>query len=134
MISHLLGTLLQLLQLDHIISYSGQQFIERINLGVATFDFFIYLYMKPYRAKLDVASIKLLHALDYAQAQVSCPRKEGMHLEGVRSFLGLAIHLDPLTLKSREPLKDKSTIFTEFALTGLSSVVSSSRPAILLPA
>jgi hypothetical protein len=56
--------------------------------------------MMPYRVKVDVASIKLLHA----QAQVSCPRKEGMHLEGVRSFLGLAIHLDPLTLKSREPL------------------------------
>ena len=83
--------------------------------------------MMPYRAKVDVASIKLLHALDYARAQVSCPRKEGMHIEGVRSFPGLAIHLDPLTLKSREPLKDTSTIFTEFALTGLSLVVSSSR-------
>jgi hypothetical protein len=39
MISHLFGSLLRLLQLDHIISNSGQQFIERINLGVATFSF-----------------------------------------------------------------------------------------------
>jgi hypothetical protein len=39
MISHLVGPLLRLLQLDHSISDSGQQFVNSTNLGVTAYLF-----------------------------------------------------------------------------------------------